>query len=336
MTKEPLKIVITPVRNEEWVLDAFLAHTSSWADYIIIADHHSTDRSREIAKQYEKVILIDNPDKEFYANRVRSILLKRANDFPGDKIIFALDADEFLSDGFAASEGWNTILESKPNSIFCFRWLNLYGNFHTVQYDTSYMEWACHFDDSVDIVKEYVNREHNAIHESRLPCLETSRTEYILIDDIRFIHLSRLNKVKQINKSDFYQVSWLDKNTKYCSPISFYRGYTDFYPKDVQELPNDIIIRDKEGKNLNHLVKTANNGLHYIDEIINIINREGIKKFLPLFIWDNAYLQKAFPGVAESRPFYMKAVNSYLKKTQPIKDCILIKIIDKVLKEIYH
>ena len=42
MTSTPLMIVMTPVRNEAWVLPAFLESTSRWADYIIIADQMST------------------------------------------------------------------------------------------------------------------------------------------------------------------------------------------------------------------------------------------------------------------------------------------------------
>ena len=49
MNNRPTMIVITPVRNEAWVLDAFLTCTSSWADYIILADQHSDDGTREIA-----------------------------------------------------------------------------------------------------------------------------------------------------------------------------------------------------------------------------------------------------------------------------------------------
>ena len=52
----PIHIVMTPVRNEAWVLRAFLETTSLWADYIIIADQMSTDDSREMAKEYPKVM----------------------------------------------------------------------------------------------------------------------------------------------------------------------------------------------------------------------------------------------------------------------------------------
>ena len=100
MKQKPTIIVITPVRNEAWVLDAFLTCTSSWADYIILADHHSEDETKAIARKYEKVGVIDNPTFEWYESECRARLLEEACKIPGDKVIFALDADEFLSEGF--------------------------------------------------------------------------------------------------------------------------------------------------------------------------------------------------------------------------------------------
>ena len=38
----PTLVVLTPVRNEAWILRAFLEATSLWADHIIIADQMST------------------------------------------------------------------------------------------------------------------------------------------------------------------------------------------------------------------------------------------------------------------------------------------------------
>jgi len=78
MTNQPLLICMTPVRNEAWILHAFLKATSLWADHIIIADQNSTDGSREIAMSYSKVILIDNPSKEMHQAQTRQLLFKEA------------------------------------------------------------------------------------------------------------------------------------------------------------------------------------------------------------------------------------------------------------------
>lgn len=48
----PIHIVMTPTRNEAWVIRAFLESTTRWADYVIICDQMSTDGTREIVNEY--------------------------------------------------------------------------------------------------------------------------------------------------------------------------------------------------------------------------------------------------------------------------------------------
>ena len=88
------------------MLRAFLEATSLWADYIIIADQMSTDGSREIAKEYPKVILVDNNRKEMHQAATRRLLFAEAQKIEGEKILFALDADEFLSGDFVSTTDW--------------------------------------------------------------------------------------------------------------------------------------------------------------------------------------------------------------------------------------
>ena len=76
--KKPFLICLTPVKNEAWILHAFLKATSLWADYIIIADQMSTDGSREIALSYPKVILIDNDNQEFNEVERQKMLIDKA------------------------------------------------------------------------------------------------------------------------------------------------------------------------------------------------------------------------------------------------------------------
>ena len=97
---KPLLICMTPIRNEAWVLHAFLKATSIWADYIIIADQLSTDGSREIALSYPKVILIDNNHPDYNEADRQKMLIDRARQIEGDKILFGLDADEIFAANF--------------------------------------------------------------------------------------------------------------------------------------------------------------------------------------------------------------------------------------------
>ena len=331
-TVRPTIIVITPVRNEAWVLDAFLTCTSSWADYIILADHHSEDNTREIAKKYEKVILIDNPTFEWYEAQCRTRLLEEACKIHGDKVIFALDADEFLSEGFEKTESWKRIIGSKENEIFCFNWLNLFDNFETAEYTKMHFEWAAHFVTSVDVVEEYKRRETKAVHCMRVPCLETDVCKYVFVDDFWIVHLAKLNHEKIRQKYDFYQVTWLDKNKEKADPINMYREYSKYYPDNIVHLDKPVkLCCMGDNKDYAYLVQTSDYGKHYVDEMVRVFEREGIDKFAKLCIWDNPYLNAA--GLSPKLPLKYSLLHWYLRKTQGISNKKIVKTIDKLLKK---
>lgn len=126
----PIHIVMTPVRNEAWVLPAFLESTSRWADYIIIADQMSTDGSREIARSCPKVILIDNKNPEFNEPERQAMLVAKAREVAAgrDTLLWGLDSDEILAANFRETEDWQKILHSVPGDVFWFKWAEICPN----------------------------------------------------------------------------------------------------------------------------------------------------------------------------------------------------------------
>lgn len=329
----PKLIVVTPVRNEAWVLEAFLTHCSSWADHIIIADHHSTDDSREIALRFPKVKLIDNPCQEWVEYKCRARLLEEASRIDGDKIIFALDADEFLSEGFEQTNGWKQIIDSKPNEIFFFSWLNIYGDYYHADVIDTHSEWVAHYSEDVGIVEEYLKLEKQAVHCSRIPCLEATRCKYTHIDDIYFVHLANINKRKVRNKLDFYQVVNLDKNPNKANPINLYRSYYQQLHHVAPKLDSPIrLCTLNRMQTLNELVHYSDNGQHYIDEMVQIFRREGFDKFKSLCIWDNPDLQAV--GINHTPPFLYRLLHWYLKTTREYDKRLLVRLVDKLLKQI--
>lgn len=330
MKNRPTIVVVTPVRNEAWVMEAFLTCASSWADVIIVADQRSNDGTREIALKYDKVILIDNDLPEMNQAATRGMMFLEVDKIEGDKIVFALDADEFLSEGFDKTEGWKRIIQSEPNEVFCFKWLNLYGDFKHSVPNTGYMEWACHFAPGISLAQEYHNFERRAVHEMRVPCLPTTRTSYVFIDDIQFVHLARVNLTRQDIKRAFYQVSSISKLPKRMSAVGLYRLYhsSQLAPSSLKKevvlyiVNNPIDARD--------LVKMGDIGPYYVDEMVRIFQRDGYKKYLKIDIWDNPYLIKA--GVTPRVPLKYKVLHSYLRKTQPWADKKLVQSLDRILK----
>lgn len=330
MMNRPTIVVVTPVRNEAWVMDAFLTCASSWADHIILADQHSDDGTREIAARYGKVILVDNNLSEMNQAAARELLFREVDKIEGEKIVFALDADEFLSEGFDQTEGWRRIMQSTPNEIFCFKWLNLYGDFRHAVPNTGFMEWACHFSSGVSLAQEYHNCERRAVHEMRIPCVPETKASYICIDDIRFVHLARVNLVRQRNKEAFYQVSSVAKLQKRMSAIGLYRFYNPTRP-ETETLKDDVVLYTGNNTvDANGLVKTGDIGQYYIDEMIRIFKRDGYRKYLKIDIWENPYLIQE--GITPAIPLRYKLLHAYLRKTQARMGSKPVRLLDRILK----
>ena len=319
-------ICLTPVRNEAWVLHAFLQATSLWADYIIIADQNSTDGSREIVLSYPKVILVDNPIANMHQSRTRQILFDEANKIDGDKIIFTLDADEILSGNFLQSNGWKRILESKQGEIFAFRWINLYNSLVRGVHLDTFMEWACNYGGNV------AGRYQDAhIHEMRLPIPENE--SWITIDDIWFLHFSHLVKMRQINKDIFYQVS-----TVYAEPnksiVSLHRMYHHKSEINLELIDDGMWTYYKQtGIDFTKLIDLNDVGLYYVNEITRMMSEKDVEFFAGLDIWKSEDL-KGYDDFKDPRGLLMRLIHLYLNATSKYKAYFSVRAVDKLLKNL--
>jgi len=122
-------VVLTPVKNEAWILERFLAVTSTFADAIVIADQGSTDSSVAICRRFPRVHLVENPREEYDEASRQELLIAAARDlYPEGAILLALDADEILAADAVASDGWRTMLEAPPGTVLLFDKPDLYGS----------------------------------------------------------------------------------------------------------------------------------------------------------------------------------------------------------------
>jgi glycosyltransferase involved in cell wall biosynthesis len=107
----PKIVVVTPVKNEAWILDRFLSVTSQFADQIVVADQESTDKSVAICRKYPKVTVIQNNSSEFNEADRQKLLINKARELvPEHKIILALDADEILAANALKTTSWQEML----------------------------------------------------------------------------------------------------------------------------------------------------------------------------------------------------------------------------------
>jgi len=314
------------VRNEAWILHAFLKATSLWADYVIIADQNSTDGSREIAKQYSKVILVDNTAKEMHQASARKLLFEAAKKIEGDKILFALDADEFLSGYFMKTEAWHKIMHSKPGEVFAFRWINLLNPPSKYTSHIHYY-WACH------PTEELMSGTFpdNYIHEWRLPWPDGILDENVHnIDDISFIHFARVNDYRQRNKEIYYQISTLLKEPN-KSLVSIHRLYYSDINLEVFNVDESIYSYYLENKlDLMKEIDLNDEGAFYIEMVLNAFKENGYKCFSGLDIWNKGFLSKH--NVKDPRSLGIKLLHLYLNKTAKKRTTFAVRVIDKILR----
>lgn len=320
----PTFVVLTPVRNEAWILRAFLEATSLWADFIIIADQMSEDGSREIVKSFPKAILVDNDRKEMHQAATRRLLFEESRKIPGDKILFAMDADEFLSGDFIHTEDWKRIVNSGPNDMFWWRWMNLKRDDPT-QYSTfKHYYWAVHESDSV----WEGDFPDNFIHEWRLPWLADAGS--FELNDFCSIHFARVNSLRQRNKERFYQVSTLSRNPS-ANPIKLYRQYHAEEKLTYVPLPDDAYcFYHAHGIDIWKLVDLKDEGDYYSKEILRLFTEKGTGKFALLDIWDQDWMNKF--GIKDPRTRFQKIIHKYLSVTTQYSRSLFVRVLDKIVE----
>lgn len=326
----PISVVMTPVRNEAWVLRAFLEATSLWADYIIIADQMSTDGSREIAKEYPKVILINNNNLEFNEAERQAMLVAKAREVAAgrDTLLWGLDADEVLAANTFETEDWKHILNSKPGDVFWFKWAEIcHSQKEYWLSPTTYYPWLFH-DDGKEPHGNYVRN----MHSMRIPYpIEEKQMYYV--DDFRVLHLAYLNKHRVSSKRRFYQfVDW-EMNRR--SPITLSRSYSQT-KKDEQVLllPDSFLYRkDQYNFDLFDLVDTAAAKCYMDEYIVERFSRHDMKELRKLDIWDEVFLKTY--SLEDPQRLVDQWIHSYLWKTAMKKNNIIISIMDKMIKKLY-
>lgn len=324
----PLLIVMTPVRNEAWVLHAFLKTTSLWADYIIVADQMSTDGSREIYPQYEKVIVIDNTNPNFNEAERQSMLVAKAREVAAgrDCILFGLDADEIMPAKWRETNDGKHILNSVPGDVFWFKWAQLapdkkhYG-------DSVFYPWMFH-DDGIEPHGNYVRN----MHSMRIPYpIEEKQMYYV--NDFRVLHCGLLDVERIAAKNRFYQ--FVDWEMNHRNPIILGRSYTQHFKRNINhdtqfKLDNEAIAFPFDFWSQ---IEIGTKHTWFDDYVYERLNQYPISQLRKLDIWDDDFLQ--YYNIHDQRTIWDKLVHAYLHATDKYKTTFIIRVIDKILKSIY-
>lgn len=307
MANKPLLIVMTPVRNEAWVLPAFLRATSLWADFIIVADQMSTDGSRELLKKCNKVILIDNNNPNFNEAERQSMLVTKAREVANgrDCILFGLDADEVFAANFDKTEDWQRLLHSRPGDVFWFKWAEISPDKKHFG-DSVFYPWAFH-DDGKEPHGNYVRN----MHSMRIP-YPIDEKQMFYVKDFRVLHFAYLNEYRVLSKCRFYKfVDWeLNKR----EPIKLARSY-NYIKKFVYDLPRDYL--EFEWGNVLDLVDVAARSFWFDKYVVDRLGEHDKNDLAKLDIWDKQFMEQN--GLPDPRSLKDKIIHEYIKETNRYK-----------------
>ncbi|PJE81526.1 hypothetical protein COU58_02020 [Candidatus Pacearchaeota archaeon CG10_big_fil_rev_8_21_14_0_10_32_42] len=144
--------IIMSVRDEESYIDLNISyHLDIGFDYIFIADHCSTDNTREILDTYKddpRVIVIEENNPIFDHARIANKLLNYANaNYKIDWFIF-LDTDEFLSIKDKSAHDFVARLEDSNIPYATIGWTN-------ALFDYTLSDYTCSPVNPIDTTKYY-------------------------------------------------------------------------------------------------------------------------------------------------------------------------------------
>jgi glycosyltransferase involved in cell wall biosynthesis len=278
MTPPPPLVILTPVRNDGWILGRFLAVASQVADRVILADQGSTDDTREIAARFPAVSIIPNEDRGFdEAHRQRLLIDEARRLVPGPKVLLAIDADEIIAADATGRPGWRTMREAAPGTILSFERIDLYLRpDRCVRYD----RWS-----PFGYVDDGAPHRGRTIHGNRVPLPEGA--PLLKLPDVKLLHYSALRTTGLAAKFRWYSVL---ENALGTCPAAFkrrlrYRNHVDLTGDGRTEPTRPEWFAGWEALGID-MTTVADPQFHWYDvEVLRAFGRYGTGKFWLDDVW---------------------------------------------------
>ena len=323
-------ICLTPVRNEEWILDRFLKCASLWADRIIVSDQDSTDNTSGIAINYPKVKLIRNKFSDYNEWEIRKITYDEARKIEGKRLLIALDADEVFTPEIFESNVWEKILSAQPGTVIKSKFVNLMPDLKHYWVGPIDLPWGFMDDGSL----------YNAdkIHTNRMIYPENAKE--LILSDLKVMHFQYTDWERMESKHRWYQC-WERINNQEKSQLEIYRSYHHMHSvkdEDIKVMPDNWM---QHYLNMNIDLKKINKTENYYwdKQVLDYIESFSAGFFSKIAIWDVAWDKKAKhyklnnpERFKDPRTKSEKNIHNWLKKTQKNFSNITVRIISKILK----
>jgi glycosyltransferase involved in cell wall biosynthesis len=327
----PKLICVTPVKNEAWILDRFLACASLWADHIIVADQCSEDDSREIALRYPKVTLIENSSPAYDEAARQRLLLDAARRISGRRIILALDADEMLTANWMDSPEWQTLQQAPAGTILRFQWIHVCPDLTSC--------WVPPEEYAFGFVDDGSDHHGSKIHSTRIPTPCSAPT--LFLRDVKFLHYQFTDWERMKSKQRWYQC-WDTVNNDRLRPIIAYRLYHHMDaipPEQIQALPREWIAGyEQQGIDM---TSVRRDGCYRWERAtIALLQRYGAGRFRKVDIWDVEWEEIArrlgydtsTVSLNDPRTLVEKLVHYWMRRTQKDRYGLRVRLIQRLLR----
>jgi hypothetical protein len=281
-------ILLTPTKNEEWILEKTLPIFSKIADDIIVSDQNSRDNTLNILNQFKKVKIITN-QRNYHSNEVRWDLLDTARKLYGsNNLILCLDADEYIpSNLFHKHKKY--FFKNTPGTAFQSPWVQLWKSESKYRSDSGVWSPKTNFKPFMFLdngISTYPAEIIVNDHTSRIP---TKNILGIKTLKIPLIHLQFANWERAQVKQVWYMCSELirggdatDINNKYINSITEDGLKLSKVKKEwVKDFKNGIDIQTPD-----------DNNLWYLKEIETMFKIKSPLFFKELNIWENKSIIK--------------------------------------------
>ncbi len=276
---EPQFICVTPTKNESWIIRQFVAAAKCWADHVIIADQLSTDGTREFLQSDNRVNLVLN-DSPVYDEAARQrMLLERARQVAGRRVLIGLDADEALSANSRSSRDWNRIKQAAPGTILRFRWVNILPGFEKAWIQPNFVPLGF-----VDDGSPHSGRQ---IHSPRVPHPENAPT--LDLEEIVVLHFQYVLWERMASKQRWYQ-AWEYTQHRQKGPLDIFRQYNHMHgswnPAELHPVRSEWLDGYKSA-GVDYRQLKAESITWWDREMIQMLCKHGAAHFRRIAIWDH-------------------------------------------------
>jgi glycosyltransferase involved in cell wall biosynthesis len=300
-------IVLTPIKNESWILERFLSVTEQFADAIIVADQFSTDDSREIVKRYSKAILIDNTNPEYDELYRQQLLIDKARElYPGKKCLLALDADEIMTAASMQSSFWDALDTYQEGTVLTFEKPDIISPVtKCIRYDSFF---------TLGYIDDGAPHTGRKIHSVRVPRKPDSPV--VTIEDVKFMHYALTRTIEYRSRQRLYSVLENIKNVAsfHHRLLSYSYRLNDYVSKHTSSQTPQEWYTGWEQLGIDMQTIQSSEVNTYTEQVLEHLKEYGATRFYLDDIWDKDWKQfckQFYPAYTESIrniPFHRKAL----------------------------